>query len=36
MSLSDLSQLRERNGFQKIFLHHLIEDNGFVEGKNSD
>ncbi len=36
MSLSDLSQLRERKGFQKIFLHHLVDDNHFVEGKNEN
>lgn len=36
MSLSDLSQLSERNGFQKIFLHKLININGFVQGFNSN
>ena len=36
MSLIDLSQLNERNGFQKIFLHQLINDNGFVQGFNSN
>ncbi len=36
MSLADLTQLNERNGFQKVFLHHLINDNGFVQGLNSN
>ena len=34
MSLTDLSQLNERNGFQKIFLNHLVNDNGFIKGSN--
>lgn len=34
MSLTDLSQLNERNGFQKIFLNHLVNDNGFILGSN--
>lgn len=34
MSLTDLSQLNERNGFQKIFLNHLINDKGFIKGSN--
>lgn len=34
MSLNDLSQLNERNGFQKIFLNHLVNDNGFIQGSN--
>ena len=36
MSISDLSQLSERNGFQKIFLHHLIDNNGFIQGFNAN
>ena len=36
MSLIDLSQLNERNGFQKIFLHQLVNENGFVQGFNSN
>lgn len=36
MSLTDLSKLNEKNGFQKIFLHHMIDDNGFVESFNKD
>lgn len=34
MSLTDLSQLNERNGFQKVFLNHLVNDNGFIQGSN--
>ena len=34
MSLTDLSQLNERNGFQKVFLNHLVNSNGFIQGSN--
>lgn len=36
MSLDNTKDLLERYGFQQIFKKHLIEENGFFEGKNSD
>lgn len=31
-----LSIFDEKNEFQKEFLHHLVEENGFIERKNAD
>lgn len=36
MSLDNTKDLLERYGFQQIFKKHLIEDNNFIEGSNSD